>query len=60
MREASFATYEIAVPAGILRPENRLRFDLPDASSPMKAEDTGDRRQLGLFVRALRWRAAGA
>jgi hypothetical protein len=54
-----FETYAISVPADVLLPENRLRFELPDASSPMKEENAGDRRQLGLFVRALRWRAAG-
>ena len=59
VREPNFATYKITVPADVLLSENRLRFELPDASSPMKEENTGDRRQLSLFVQALRWRAAG-
>ena len=54
-----FETYKIAVPADILLSENRLRFEMPDASTPMKEENAGDRRQLGLSVRAVRWRAAG-
>jgi hypothetical protein len=56
VREPNFATYNITVPADILLSENRLRLEMPDASSPMKEENTGDRRQLSLFVRALRWR----
>ena len=59
VRAPDFATFEITVPADILRSENRLRFEMPDASSPMKEENAGDRRQLGLFVRTVRWHAAG-
>jgi hypothetical protein len=59
VREPGFTTYEITVPAEILLSENRLRFEMPDASSPMKEENAGDRRQLSLFVRAFRGRAAG-
>jgi hypothetical protein len=57
--EPNFATYRIIVPVKILLSENRLRFDLPDAASPMKEENTGDRRQLSLLVRSLRWLPAG-
>lgn len=55
----NLATYTLTVPAELLLSENRLQLEMPDASSPMKEEHGGDRRQLGLFVRAVRWRAAG-
>jgi hypothetical protein len=60
IRQPEFARYEVAVPADILLPENRLRFELPDASSPMKEEKAGDRRELGVCVRMVRWRGGGA
>jgi hypothetical protein len=59
VREPNFARYRIVVPTEILRSENTLRLDVPDASSPMKEENAGDQRQLSLFVHALRWVPAG-
>lgn len=44
------------VPPGLLRPQNTLRFDLPDAAAPDSLEKTGDHRQLGIAVTRLRWR----
>lgn len=57
IRQPGFATYDIAVPADVPQSENRLRFELPDASSPADLEKTTDHRDLGLAVRTIRWRS---
>ncbi len=49
------AKYQIAIPAETLRPQNRLRLQMPDAARPDVLEKTGDHRDLGIAVRALRW-----
>ena len=60
IREPQFATYDIAVPADVVQSENRLRLELPDATSPAAMERAPDRRDLGLAVRVIRWRDAVA
>ncbi|HZL17133.1 MAG TPA: hypothetical protein VFG23_05255, partial [Polyangia bacterium] len=50
------ANYELIVPARLIQAQNTLRFDLPEAANPADLEKTGDHRQLGIAVTALRWR----
>jgi hypothetical protein len=57
LRSAGFATYRFAVPAGVATLENVVRLRLPDAASPAALEGSGDPRQLGVAVRAFRWRS---
>jgi hypothetical protein len=51
------ANYEVAIPAEALRPDNRLRLEMPGAARPEVLEKTGDYRDLGIAVRTLRWLA---
>jgi hypothetical protein len=60
VREPEFAVYEVAVPANVVQSENRLRLELPDATSPAAMEKASDRRDLGLAVRTIAWRSAAA
>jgi hypothetical protein len=56
VRKPELAAYEIAVPGGVLQAENRLRLELPNASSPATSEGASDRRELGVAVHMIRWR----
>ena len=49
-----FLPYDFPISADLLRPENVLRFDLPDAASPASLEGGSDERRLGIAVRTLR------
>jgi hypothetical protein len=56
IREAGFLRQAVPVPAEHLALENVVRFHLPDAASPHAVEPrSGDRRQLGIQVREVRW-----
>ena len=48
--EASFKEYTIALPAGVLKKENVLSFELPDAESPRSLGAGDDLRLLGINV----------
>jgi hypothetical protein len=56
IREPQFAIYDIAVPEDATQSENRLRLELPDATSPAAVEKASDRRDLGVAIRVIRWR----
>jgi len=54
-RERGFARHAFAVPAGVAKEENLLALRAPDAASPFAVERAGDRRQIGVAVRVIRW-----
>jgi hypothetical protein len=60
IHESHFAVYDIAVPEAVVQSENRLRLELPDATSPASMEKAADLRDLGLAVRMIRWRDSTA
>jgi hypothetical protein len=52
----AFATYDVDVPANVVRPENTLRLVHPDAIDPPQIGRLPDHRVLGVAVRTIRWR----
>ena len=50
----SLRHYQVAVPAGLMRPHNRLTFRLPDAHTPRSVGMGGDVRLLGASVARVR------
>jgi hypothetical protein len=49
-----FLPYTFPISEDLLRPDNILRFDLPDATSPATLEGASDQRTLGVAVRTIR------
>ena len=52
--------YRFNLPAGALRPRNRLTFELPDAATPASVGDGSDQRILGVSLQWLELDGPGA
>ena len=57
IRTPDFAVYRVIVPSSVARRQNVLRLRNPEAVSPAAMEGADDRRQLGVAVRKISWRA---